>query len=91
MEPLKFGGIYKDYLWGGNKIKEIFNIKTEVSPVAENWVLSTHPDGMSIIEGGIYDGISIKEYIEKIRLHLEQTAKKHSCQFLLSLLMLKTI
>ncbi len=65
MEPLKFGGIYKDYLWGGNKIKEIFNIKTEVSPVAESWVLSTHPDGMSIIEGGIYDGISIKEYIEK--------------------------
>ena len=45
MEPLKFGGIYKDYLWGGNKIKEIFNIKTEVSPVAESWVLSTHPDG----------------------------------------------
>ena len=65
MEPLKFGGIYKDYLWGGNKIKEIFNIKTEVSPVAESWVLSTHPDGMSIIDGGIYDGMSIKEYIEK--------------------------
>ncbi len=65
MEILKFGGVYKDYLWGGNQMKDKFGIKTEISPLAESWVLSCHNDGMSIICGGEYDGVSLKEYIEK--------------------------
>jgi len=65
MEILKFKGVYKDYLWGGNKMKERFSVKTDISPVAESWVLSTHPDGMSIIDGGRYDGMSICDYIQQ--------------------------
>lgn len=65
MQPLKFKGVYKDYLWGGNKMKDRFNVKTDISPVAESWVLSTHPDGMSVIDGGEYNGMSVREYIEK--------------------------
>lgn len=65
MEILKFGGVYKDYLWGGNKMRESFGVVTDISPVAESWVLSCHNDGMSVICGGEYDGVSLKDYIEK--------------------------
>lgn len=64
MKPLSFKGVYKDYLWGGNKMKEMFDVKTDISPVAESWVLSTHPDGMSVIADGEYKGMSVKDYIK---------------------------
>ena len=38
---------YKDYLWGGNKLKKYYNKKTELNPLAESWELSAHPDGQS--------------------------------------------
>lgn len=63
MKPIRFKGVYKDYIWGGNKMKEKYGVKTEISPVAESWVLSCHPDGMSVIDGGKYDGMSLEKYI----------------------------
>lgn len=65
MEILKFGGVYKDYLWGGSKMRDKFGIKTDISPLAESWVLSCHKDGMCIIAGGEYAGVSLSEYIKK--------------------------
>lgn len=35
----------KDYLWGGNRLNEEFNKGIEMSPLAETWECSTHPDG----------------------------------------------
>lgn len=37
----------KDYLWGGSRLNDDFNIGCDVSPFAEAWVCSTHPDGQS--------------------------------------------
>ena len=65
MKPIKFYGVYKDYLWGGNKMREKYSIETEISPIAESWVLSVHPDGMSVIKGGEKDGLSLADYIKE--------------------------
>ncbi len=62
---IKFNGVYKDYIWGGEKMKKKFGVKTDMSPLAESWVLSCHPDGMSVISGGEYVGMNLAEYIEK--------------------------
>lgn len=35
----------KDYFWGGNRLNEEFNKGIEMSPLAETWECSTHPDG----------------------------------------------
>lgn len=32
---------FKDYLWGGTKLKENYNKKTDLDIVAESWELST--------------------------------------------------
>ncbi|MFV0479938.1 MAG: mannose-6-phosphate isomerase, class I [Anaerorhabdus sp.] len=42
---------YKDYLWGGERLKKEYNKNTELGIVAESWELSTHPDGESYMGG----------------------------------------
>lgn len=39
----------KDYLWGGNRLRENFHIQDEKNPLAEAWVLSCHKDGESML------------------------------------------
>ena len=41
----------KDYLWGGSRLNDDFNLGIPVSPFAEAWVCSTHPDGQSLVDG----------------------------------------
>lgn len=64
--PVKLLPAYKDYLWGGEKLKTYFNKNTDLTPLAESWELSTHKDGQSIVASGEYNGLPLYEYIEKI-------------------------
>ena len=41
----------KEYLWGGNRLNDDFNLWLPVYPLAEAWMCSTHPDGVSTVEG----------------------------------------
>ncbi len=42
--------IYKDYLWGGTKLKTAYGKQSDLEIVAESWELSTHPAGTCLIE-----------------------------------------
>lgn len=44
MEP-----IYKDYIWGGNRLKDYFHRDINIEKVAESWEISTNRDGKSKI------------------------------------------
>lgn len=63
-EPLKLSPAFKDYLWGGNRLKTDFHKKTSLSPLAESWELSAHPDGPSIIQNGAFAGKTLPEYLK---------------------------
>jgi len=65
MNPLKLTPAYKDYIWGGTKLKTKYGKKTDLSPVAESWELSCHKDGLSIVSGGKFDGDTLASVIEK--------------------------
>ena len=39
----------KDYLWGGSRLNDDFGKGIPISPLAETWECSTHPDGQSTI------------------------------------------
>ncbi|MBR2477136.1 MAG: class I mannose-6-phosphate isomerase [Clostridia bacterium] len=65
MKPLKLTPAYKDYIWGGEKLRSIYGKETDLSPVAESWELSCHKDGYSVIFGGEYDGMTLDEYIKQ--------------------------
>ncbi len=42
----------KDYLWGGSRLNDDFNLGIDIDPFAEAWVCSVHPDGPSVLEDG---------------------------------------
>lgn len=53
--------IYKDYLWGGNKLQSKYHKNdTDKEIVAESWELSTHPDGISRINNEL-----LNEYLKE--------------------------
>ena len=64
---LKLKPACKDHLWGGNKLREEYGIASDKNPLAEAWICSTHPDGLSIIEGGEYDGMSLRDYLKYVQ------------------------
>ena len=39
----------KDYLWGGSRLNDDFGKAIPLSPLAETWECSTHPDGQSVV------------------------------------------
>jgi len=43
---------FKDYLWGGNKLKEKYGKETDTTPCAESWELSFHKDGVTKLISG---------------------------------------
>ena len=65
MEPLKLKAVYKDYIWGGEKLRTKYGKNTDISPLAESWELSCHKDGLSTIDGGVYDGKTLEAYIKE--------------------------
>ena len=50
--PLRLRPCYKDYLWGGSRLKREFNKADAPAVTAESWELSCHPDGLSLTEDG---------------------------------------
>lgn len=65
MPILKLKPACKDYLWGGSRLREEYNISSDLDPLAEAWVLSCHPDGPSVVENGPDAGLTLPQYIEK--------------------------
>ncbi len=67
LEPfVKLSPVYKDYLWGGDRLKDGFGKTTDLEIIAESWELSAHPDGQSVIASGRYKGLTFGEYLNKI-------------------------
>ena len=65
LKPLKLTPAYKDYIWGGEKLRTLYGKDTDITPVAESWELSCHKDGPSTIFGGEHHGKTLKEYISE--------------------------
>lgn len=65
MEVIKLNPAFKDYLWGGEKLKTSYNKVTDLSIVAETWELSSHKDGESIITNGKFKGKFFSEYLKE--------------------------
>lgn len=59
--PLLMHPCYKEYLWGGNRLKREYGKLDAPDLTAESWELSCHVDGISRIDGGPYSGESIAD------------------------------
>ncbi len=64
-KPVLLKPAFKDYLWGGTKLRDIYGKECNMTPIAESWELSAHEDGQSIVASGEYAGLTLSEYVEK--------------------------
>lgn len=65
-EIIKLSPAFKDYLWGGTKLRDQFQKNCDYEIIAESWELSAHPDGESVIANGKYQGRLFSEYLQSI-------------------------
>ena len=63
MEIMKLIPTGKDYLWGGTRLREEYGKKIALTPLAETWECSVHPDGPSYVANGIYKGQMLAEVL----------------------------
>ena len=61
MYPLLLKPAVKDYLWGGQKLKTLYKIDTDLDVAAEAWVLSCHPNGPSTVQNGEFAGKTLAQ------------------------------
>jgi mannose-6-phosphate isomerase len=63
--PLKFIPIYKERIWGGNKLETKFDKNLDgKTNIGESWELSAVEGSVSIVENGELAGNSLQELIE---------------------------
>jgi mannose-6-phosphate isomerase len=63
--PLKFRQIYKERVWGGNKLSTVLKrIKKNGKVIGESWELSSVSDNVSIVTNGYLKDNNIQELIE---------------------------
>lgn len=65
MYPVKLKPVFKDYIWGGNRLKEKYRKASKLPVIAESWELSCHDDGQSIVENGEFAGLTLSQLIER--------------------------
>lgn len=53
----------KNYLWGGTRLRDDFSKNINITPFAESWECSTHPDGPSTVASGDYKGMKLSELL----------------------------
>ena len=74
MQPFVLIPAYKDYLWGGTRLKDEWGKRTGLGVVAESWELSAHPAGDGTVSGGPWAG---RSFSEAVRAHPEIVSCRH--------------
>ena len=64
-EPFLLRPAGKDYLWGGRRLKDDFSKDIDLSPLAETWECSVHPDGPSMVASGTFAGQTLDRVLQE--------------------------
>ena len=64
MQLFKMNPIFKSRLWGGSKLKELYQKNSPFDVTAESWEIASHGNDESTVCGGEHDGKTIKQLTE---------------------------
>ncbi len=62
--PLKFRPIFKERIWGGDKLPILLNKNYTIAHCGESWELSGVQDDISVVSDGFLKGNNLEELIE---------------------------
>lgn len=74
-KPLLMKPSGKDYIWGGQRLNDEFSKGIDLSPLAETWECSTHPDGPSYVVGGEFDKLELTQVLKMNPTYLGERYK----------------
>lgn len=80
-EPLKFCHVYSSAPWGGGWLKTLFARTDAPEVCSESWEISGHPHGMSVVDGGSYDGRTLASLVKEFGASLVGSAAPDSTRF----------
>ena len=64
--PIKFKKCFIDKVWGGRAFETVLGMKLpENKEIGESWEVSSHKNGMSVVENGIFADMSLESLVEK--------------------------
>lgn len=55
-EPLFLQSVMQEKIWGGSRLSEVFGYEIPSPKTGEYWAISAHPNGVSVIANGRYQG-----------------------------------
>lgn len=68
MYPLKFKKVFKEKIWGSRKLEELLEIKLPSDKIiGESWEVCSHKHGMSIVDNGIFQGLTLDFLLKEYR------------------------
>ncbi len=59
--------IFKEMLWGGNKLEKEFGFSIPGDKTGEAWLIAAHKNGDCQVQGGAYDGMKLSQLWESHR------------------------
>ncbi|MFH1144792.1 MAG: type I phosphomannose isomerase catalytic subunit [Candidatus Eisenbacteria bacterium] len=68
--PLTFEPVYKDYVWGGQRMRTVLGRPLPPGVYAEAWELADRPEGMSRVKAGPLAGTTLGELVQRAGTHL---------------------
>lgn len=76
MYIFKLNPVFKDYLWGGTKLRDEYGFESDLDKLAEGWMLSCHKDGENTVENGEFAGKTLTAVVNSNPEFLGENGKK---------------
>lgn len=61
MQPLFMKPVFQEKIWGGSRLQTVFGFDIPNDKIGEDWAISAHPNGVSVIENGPYQGQTLDQ------------------------------
>ncbi|MGH1865139.1 mannose-6-phosphate isomerase, class I [Enterococcus durans] len=55
-EPMFLKPVFQEKIWGGGRLKSVFGFDIPNDKIGEDWAISAHPHGVSVVENGEFKG-----------------------------------
>ena len=78
MYPIKLNPIFKEIVWGGERLKSDYGYESDLNNIAEAWVLTARNDGDNTVKNGEYAGQSFTEIIKNNPSFLGKKGEKYN-------------
>jgi len=59
--PLIFQPVFRDYMWGGRRLEQLYGRRLPPGIVAESWEISAHPSAPTPVANGPYAGVPLPD------------------------------